>query len=131
MDSEPGTTTTNGSNNKLQQYILIEVVTVSAFRQFWQNLIQRFRPHVPWSADEVEREFSVARQERQQLIGQLGELQSEVEHGVSAGRQEQQQLLGQLKSLQLTVEQELVAAGLEKQALHGELTGLRFNYVKL
>jgi hypothetical protein len=103
----------------------VKVITVSGLKQFWQTLIQRLSPRVPWSASDLEREFSVARQERQHLLNQLSDLHAESEQRVSAGQRERQDLLDQLKALHARMEQELTASGLEKQALRGALNGLR------
>jgi predicted nucleic acid-binding Zn-ribbon protein len=103
----------------------VKVVTVSVFKHFWRNLIKRFSPRVPWSPEEVEREFSVARQERQSLSGQLTDLRAELERGMSAVKQEQQSLLVQLDDLNARVEQDYAAAGSENKTLHGELTSLQ------
>jgi FKBP-type peptidyl-prolyl cis-trans isomerase/Domain amino terminal to FKBP-type peptidyl-prolyl isomerase len=102
-----------------------KVVTVPVFKHFWQNLIQRFKPRVHPSAGEFELELSAARQERQELLGQLTALQAEVERGLSAARQEQHNLLVRLNDLHTEVEQDRSAAGQEKQVLRGALAGLQ------
>lgn len=98
---------------------------MSVFKQFWQNLLRRLQPGIPWSVVEIERELSDARQEREHLLSQLTDLRSELGRGVSAARTEQENLLSQLQALYVTTEKEQSAANRDRQTLRGELDGLR------
>ncbi len=101
---------------------------MSIIKHFWQSLARRFKQRAPRSAGELEHELSAATQEKQSLLRQLTDLQSEVERGLSTTRQEQQGLLGQLTGLQTEVEHGLSAVRQEQLSLFGQLTSLQADF---